>query len=359
MRTGRRISSRDQNKRKEKRLCNSSQRVLFNTQLLSVFVSENSRKTAQNETSISDAIDSKFNEMDTNSDNRISKGESRDLIYLIKKLFPLFRVCAHNMFAFCDSNNDSFIARNEFKDCLNFDFSFRAFLSLNSTNANEFNGNSQPKNSFHSFELNSSEQKSSERYMNESRLDCYITRSNALESAKANPYGELFIPECTKDGYYVRIQCHKSYCWCVSRVSGQPIKTLQNISSISNNDSNCDSMRKGCDQRRRNKFHQKLRQLLQKENNSCQTIFNKIDLNRNLFIENNEWKQFRQIWRKNNTINSRLRKCFRTEMNYCDQNYDKKVSQKEWIQCCETSDSGTKSQKKLRPNPFSTILISE
>ncbi|CAG2175303.1 unnamed protein product [Oppiella nova] len=127
----RRSTSREQNpnRRKDKRLCISSQRVLFNTQLLGVFVSENTRKTGhQNESSISASIESKFNELDLNLDQRITRQETKDLIQLIKKLFPLFRVCAQQMFTFCDQNNDSFVTKSEFKECLNFDFSFRAFL---------------------------------------------------------------------------------------------------------------------------------------------------------------------------------------------------------------------------------------
>lgn len=350
--------------------------------MLSVFVSENSRRSGQqnNESSISASIDSKFNELDVNYDHRITRQESRDLILLIKKLFPLFRVCAQQMFTFCDQNNDSFVTRTEFKDCLNYDFSFRAFLSLNSTSNSDSSEDSTgltssgvgPKRTGfqNPFELNS---RSDAENAKESRLDCYMTRSNALESLKVNPSGQLFIPECTKDGYYVRIQCHKSYCWCVSRVSGQPIKTLENMSS--NTESNCLQMRKGCDQRRRNKFHQRFREILENDNTSCESVFNRIDSNSNLFIENSEWKLFRQIWRKTQTINSRLRKCFRTEINYCDQNYDRKLSKQEWLHCCQPSsdvnsrpfDSGSglglqnglKRHKKLGPNPLETILISE
>ncbi|XP_054169308.1 SPARC-related modular calcium-binding protein 1-like [Oppia nitens] len=389
--SGRRSATRDSNsktRRKDKRLCNSSQRVLFNTQLLGVFVSENTRKTGhQNESSISASIESKFNELDLNLDEKISKQETKDLIQLIKKLFPLFRVCAQQMFTFCDQNNDSFVTKAEFKECLNFDFSFRAFLSLNSTNGGHSSADTQTSakkgNGFQNpFELN----QHSSRNVNESRLDCYITRANALESKKVNPNGELFIPECTKDGYYVRVQCHKSsakpvpYCWCVSRVSGQTIKTLPTSVSITNgNQNNCESIRKGCDQRRRNKFHQKLREYLEKDNNSCQSAFDRMDTNRDMFLENSEWKQFRQTWRK--TINSRLRKCFRTEINYCDQNYDKKLSKQEWVQCCQPLDSYSMSssfgsslaisddfvgqqQRPMRtnkrgPNPFKTILKSE
>lgn len=253
-----------------------------------MFVSENSRRSGQqsNESSIWSAIDSKFSQLDTNFDHRITRQETKDMIQLIKKLFPTFRVCAQQMFTFCDQNNDSFITRIEFNDCLNFDFSFRAFLSLNSSSDNTNTETHRDRDSTgltghtvmtdsessqtlakrtgfqNPFELNS---RLDLENGTESRLDCHITRSNALESLRANPSGQLFIPECTKDGYYVRIQCHFKYCWCVSRVSGQPIKTMDNMSQNRlNSQLNCDSMRKGCDQRRRNKFHIRLRQNLEK-----------------------------------------------------------------------------------------------
>lgn len=145
-----------------------------------------------------------------------------------------------------------------------------------------------------------------------------------------------FIPKCTADGYYEQVQCMPDlqFCWCVNRVTGQTIKSIKTNSSQTPSLTSCEGIRqgKGCDQRRRVKFHNELRLLLLRENLSCDLVFPHIDTSRDLAISAAEWKTFKKARRQ--TINSRLRKCFRTEVAYCDQNGDQMISHSEWLKCC-------------------------
>lgn len=95
---------------------------------------------------------------------------------------------------------------------------------------------------------------------------------------------------------------------------------------------------KGCDQQKRSKFHLNLRQLFAHENLSCQLMFPRIDSSlRDELIDRSEWKSFKKQWRSK--IGSKLRKCFRTEVEYCDQNGDWLISRDEWLKCCNNTDN--------------------
>lgn len=95
-------------------------------------------------------------------------------------------------------------------------------------------------------------------------------------------------------------------------------------------------MRKGCDQRRRVKFHKQFRQRLSSHGFTCDSIFDQIDggHDKTFTIEENEFKSFIRLWSPRLSINSRLKKCLRTEIHYCDQNDDDRLTRNEWIQCC-------------------------
>lgn len=110
--------------------------------------------------------------------------------------------------------------------------------------------------------------------------------------------------------------------------------SLQTNSTQTPSLTSCEGIRqgKGCDQRRRVKFHNELRSILLRENLSCDLVFPQIDTNRDLAINGAEWKTFKKARRA--TIHSRLRKCFRTEVAYCDQNGDQMISHSEWLKCC-------------------------
>lgn len=96
-------------------------------------------------------------------------------------------------------------------------------------------------------------------------------------------------------------------------------------------------MRKGCDERRRQKFHQQFRNRLADQELKCENVFDRIDVGRiDRFIDNDEYQYFIKQWNRNQRqpINNRLSKCFRTEIHYCDQDDDGRLNRHEWSQCC-------------------------
>lgn len=76
----------------------------------------------------------------------------------------------------------------------------------------------------------------------------------------------LYVPECTPDGRYQRVQCYKStgYCWCVHEDTGK------NIPGTSTKDERpkCDLVlplsrpMKGCPESKKNEFLKELKAFL-------------------------------------------------------------------------------------------------
>lgn len=54
--------------------------------------------------------------------------------------------------------------------------------------------------------------------------DCLTDRQAVMEEQRAAS-SVLYIPECTDDGRYNKLQCYNStgYCWCVHEDTGKPI----------------------------------------------------------------------------------------------------------------------------------------
>lgn len=53
--------------------------------------------------------------------------------------------------------------------------------------------------------------------------DCISDKRSVLEDSKQNANEKFYIPECTPDGRYHRVQCYSGYCWCVYQDTGKPI----------------------------------------------------------------------------------------------------------------------------------------
>lgn len=53
--------------------------------------------------------------------------------------------------------------------------------------------------------------------------DCISDRKSVLEDQRQNSKEKFYIPECTPDGRYHRVQCYSGYCWCVQQDSGMTI----------------------------------------------------------------------------------------------------------------------------------------
>lgn len=54
-------------------------------------------------------------------------------------------------------------------------------------------------------------------------IDCISDRNSVLEDQKQNSESKFYVPQCTPDGRYSKVQCYSGYCWCVYQDTGKPI----------------------------------------------------------------------------------------------------------------------------------------
>ncbi|XP_017482062.1 PREDICTED: uncharacterized protein LOC108371079 isoform X1 [Rhagoletis zephyria] len=191
--------------------------------------------------------------------------------------------------------------------------------------------------------------------MNESdsESDCLADQKAALEEQRHG--GTLFyVPECTADGRYQRVQCYRStpYCWCVHEDTGKNIPGT----SVKDKRPQCDTIyaaprpMKGCPEPRKTMFLNDLKEFLKthivasaisggnttKWNSEDERIatlsFVLLDKNKNKSWERKEWKTFREMVTSTKT----LRKCGKKMPRYCDVNSDKKITLTEWLNCLQT-----------------------
>lgn len=53
--------------------------------------------------------------------------------------------------------------------------------------------------------------------------DCLTDRRSVLEDERQHSQEKFYVPACTPDGRYHRVQCYSGYCWCVYQDTGKPI----------------------------------------------------------------------------------------------------------------------------------------
>ncbi|KAJ8969299.1 hypothetical protein NQ314_001838 [Rhamnusium bicolor] len=179
--------------------------------------------------------------------------------------------------------------------------------------------------------------------------DCLSDR-NVVLAEGYQPY----VPECTPDGRYQKIQCYKSagYCWCVNEDTGKNIPGT----SVKNDTPKCDHLKtsnktmKGCPDDKKILFLKELLQFLHtrmseivnstssfnslawialKEEQAATWSFVVFDKNKNKMLERNEWKTFKEMV---GSIKG-LRKCGKKLPKYCDSNKDRQISMTEWLEC--------------------------
>ncbi|GLH12824.1 Proteoglycan Cow [Gryllus bimaculatus] len=184
--------------------------------------------------------------------------------------------------------------------------------------------------------------------------DCLSDRKTALEEQISGTSG-LYIPECTPDGRYKKIQCYTStgYCWCVYEDTGIVIPG----SSVKDQKPNCDIVpppsrpMAGCPEPRKQAFLKDFLEFMKKKmastkdksvtestflnlnGGSEETVatwaFQTLDKNKNKIWERKEWKSFRTLVMSQ----PQLRRCGKRLPRYCDVNNDQKISLTEWLNC--------------------------
>ncbi|XP_055621829.1 SPARC-related modular calcium-binding protein 2 isoform X1 [Toxorhynchites rutilus septentrionalis] len=188
----------------------------------------------------------------------------------------------------------------------------------------------------------------------EAESDCLSDRTAALEEQRSGATA-LYVPECTADGRYQRVQCYRStgYCWCVHEDTGK------NIPGTSTKDKRpqCDvyssvggRQMRGCPDDKKLEFLKDLKDFLKQQiaSNSVTAADNTkwitedekiatlsfvlLDKNKNKVWERKEWKTFRELV----TATRQLRKCGKKMPRYCDVNNDRKITLSEWLNCLQT-----------------------
>ncbi|XP_050093490.1 SPARC-related modular calcium-binding protein 2 isoform X2 [Anopheles aquasalis] len=185
----------------------------------------------------------------------------------------------------------------------------------------------------------------------EADSDCLSDRKYALDEQK---YGTnaLYVPECTADGRYQRVQCYRStgYCWCVNEDTGKNIPGTSTKDEKPVCDQYASSTRpmKGCPEEKKVEFLKDLKAFLSKqvttsfagkivpvwkteEEKIAILSFVLLDKNQNKQLERKEWKAFREMI----TATRQLRKCGKKMPRYCDVNSDRKITLSEWMSCLD------------------------
>ncbi|XP_057661920.1 SPARC-related modular calcium-binding protein 2 isoform X1 [Diorhabda carinulata] len=354
--TRRRSSASGQQKQQRNRICKRQDKSMMNNNLIDSFHNEFTRFSGRND-SDTVIITWKFQTLDQNSDHILDKFEYRELRKVVRKIVKP-KKCSRHFPRSCDSNKDGKINLQEWDDCLTrvakMDLDDGRSQNTSNDSDGEDNDNNDyaedpfgPGKSTPPEVLGSFDEESPE--VTEDPTDCLSDRKTAL----AEGY-QLYVPECTPDGRYQKIQCYKSagYCWCVNEDTGKNIPGT----SVKNGTPNCDHLKantkvmKGCPDDKKFIFLKELIQFLYNKmteitNGTNTSSFNNLawkkdeqvatwsfvifDKNKNKMLERSEWKAFKDMV---GGVKG-LRKCGKKLPRYCDSNKDRQISMTEWLEC--------------------------
>ena len=220
------------------------------------------------------------------------------------------------------------------------------------------------------------------------QVDCETARLEATKEAMSE--AATFVPECSRGGAYLAVQCYRSegYCWCVEPHTGRPIPGT----SSTNNKPQCghqaglggntnnqrDKQWRKCEGEKREKFLTKLFDWMRRSvvNSTVPYLLNSephlsinqrlakwqfisLDNNRNgvsvasprvihftgtvltvltdfVLLQVLEKKEVKR-WKKALREVSGLTLCGKRIQQYCDTNKDKRLSQTEWTKCLDVA----------------------
>ncbi|CAH1962050.1 unnamed protein product [Acanthoscelides obtectus] len=395
-------------------MCKRPDKSMLNNNLVNSFHSEFIREVGRNDSDQA-VIAWKFQSLDSNRDGVLDKDEYRDLRKIVKKAAKPKR-CARQFPRSCDVDRDGVVGEREWEDCLTrdgMDVSLRVFLSLTADGRGGGGGGNGPGILDQSaagggdtgeMDMDTSEDEYPEQLFRGHRAppdgvlteisqpgsqedesseitddppDCLSDRKTAL----AEGLMQLYVPECTPDGRYQKIQCYKSagYCWCVNEDTGRNIAGT----SVKNGLPNCNQLKtsnrpmKGCPDDKKIIFLKELLQFLHtkmseivnsttsfnnlawigsKEEQAATWSFVVFDKNKNKMLERSEWKSFKDMV---GTVKS-LRKCGKKLPRYCDSNKDRQISMTEWLECLNVqqgviSVTSPPSSRAGKKNPLSIL----
>ncbi|XP_052701271.1 SPARC-related modular calcium-binding protein 1-like isoform X8 [Crassostrea angulata] len=341
-------------KKKRRKSCKTADKQKFNQNIVQVFTDEYKRAVVdpvalssdKDKTLAQKVIEWKFNQLDSNKDDILKRRETRTIKRMVRKLIQP-KACARRFLEYCDSDRDRMIQRKEWTFCLN-------------TNANS----------------NPNEKKTDNDDQDVIRKSCLEEQASSLSQQSVDPNGGIYIPQCTPDGKFNIVQCHK-YCWCADQETGTPLKGIKAILA-SKGPPNCNITAErampGCPFIKKARFLTSLLNMFvsemqndsmasqkntnDKENayeNAARWKFTNLDKNKNMNLDRREVKQFRKLIPKQKNT----RKCSRTFLRYCDENTNKKISLDEWLSCTKLSDYGlivSESPPRKGKNPLREYL---
>ncbi|XP_043257041.1 SPARC-related modular calcium-binding protein 2 isoform X1 [Colletes gigas] len=378
---------------KHRNTCDRAEKSKFNGNLIENFKIEYRRTniSTDGDKNVERVLSWKFVTLDKNGDGYLDRTEYKELRRLAKKAVRP-KKCARTFARTCDLNRDLKLSRQEWGACLANDFTLRLFLSLNPaderpevpeaqrTRATDqvLKGNPAPVHSRPTFTDDPTDTKE-----DSDANDCLTDRRSVLEDERQHSQEKFYVPECTPDGRYHRVQCYSGYCWCVYQDTGKPIPGT----SSKDRTPNCNPVptpsrpMKGCPEQKKQLFLRDLMDLMQKKmkassTNSEETTakwqaskeeqiatwhFVMLDKNKNKVLERKEWKSFRTMV----ASNRQLQRCGKRLPRYCDINNDRRISMTEWLSCLNAqrptpSDStekvSTSKPKRMGPNPLDQLL---
>ncbi|XP_039287273.1 SPARC-related modular calcium-binding protein 1 [Nilaparvata lugens] len=361
--------------RKMMKDCSRVDRSAFVTNLVRIFSTDYQKDNPDGEASEEIVLDWKFGQLDVDRSGFLSRDEYAEVRRLVRRVARPRR-CSRAFAKLCDLDRDLRIARHEWTACLalHLNLPFRLFLSLNpaepgvaptdddvitpqgvgeapdggdgSEGDDGFSGVLQEgtmplmETGAHSLlgEDGPDNQDDSEPEAN----NCLSDQRTALDEQKLGTE-EMYVPECTQDGRYEKVQCYKStgYCWCVHEDTGKPIPGT----SLKDSHPKCDSVQapsrpmKGCPEFKKQAFLKDLMEYLM-QSGAAQ----KINI---MVLERKEWKAFRAVV----GAQRKLRPCGKKLPRYCDVNHDKRVSLTEWLSCLHVN-------KTAKPIPADNMISS-
>ncbi|CAH1108210.1 unnamed protein product [Psylliodes chrysocephalus] len=389
--TNRRRSSPASRRQQRNKICKRNEKSLLNNNLINSFQTEFIRESGRND-SDNVIITWKFRMLDQNSDNILDKFEYRDLRKVVRKVVKP-KKCARQFPRTCDVNKDGRISIQEWTDCLTRDGRMDMDDGSSQNTSNDSDGDDDtadyedpfaPGKSTPHEVLNSAlgsmggmDDDTSE--VAEDPTDCLSDQKTALSEGYM-----LYVPVCTPDGRYEKVQCYKSagYCWCVNEDTGKNIPGT----SVKNGTPNCDHLKtntrvmKGCPDDKKfiflkdllNFLHNKMSEITNGTNTSS---FNNLawieskeeqvatwsfvifDKNKNKMLERAEWKAFKDMV---GGVKG-LRKCGKKLPRYCDTNKDRQISMTEWLECLSVRQgissipSISSSPRAGKTNPLSML----
>ncbi|XP_012225870.1 SPARC-related modular calcium-binding protein 2 isoform X3 [Linepithema humile] len=351
--------------------CDRSEKSKFHENLIENFKIEYRRIniSVDDDKNVEQILSWKFITLDKDGDGFLDRAEYKELRRLAKKAVRP-KKCARTFARTCDLDRDLKLSRQEWGACLANDFTL-------------LKGSPAPIHSLSIFNDDVSDTKDTTEESD--AADCISDQKSALEDQKKNSKGKYYIPDCTSDGRYRRVQCYSGYCWCVYEDTGKPIPGT----SSKDHTPNCYPVptpsrpMKGCPEMKKQQFLRDLMNLMlekmmasntdsdettakwqtSKEEHIATWHFVMLDNNKNKVLERKEWKSFRTMVANN----MQLRRCGKKLPRYCDINNDRKISMTEWYSCLNIQHPATAndpektstSTPRRGPNPIDLILYGD